>query len=137
MRMAPFPQDRRMTSERDEDHLLSRWPVFAAALLIATLFGLLSGVVKDVQFPRGIQSADRNTDAPHLSKREPLRAVVSADRKDATGAHWPAGDGALAPRSFEIVFPHYASVLALRPSSDPVAFAFWPGSLPRAPPVRA
>lgn len=135
--MAPFPQDRRTRSERGGDHLLSRWPVFAAALLIAALFGLLSGVVKDVQFPRGIQSADKSTDAPHLSKREPLRAVVSADRKDAAGAHWQAGDGALAPRSFEIAFPHYASVVAPRPSSDPAALSFWPGSLPRAPPAGA
>ncbi|MGK6315965.1 hypothetical protein [Neorhizobium sp. DT-125] len=126
-----------MRSERGEDHLLSRWPVLAAALLIAALFGLLSGVVKDGQFPRGIQSADKSTDAPHLSKREPLRAVVSADRKDATGAHWQAGDGALAPRSVEIAFPHHASALAPRPTSDPAALSFWPGSLPRAPPAAA
>lgn len=135
--MALFPQDRRMRREREEDCLLSRWPAFAAALLIAALFGLLSGVVRDVQFPRGIQSADRNTDAPHLTKREPLRAIVSADRKDATGAHWQTGDGALAPHSVEIAFPHYVSAFAPKPSSDPAAFSFWPGSLPRAPPTYA
>ena len=64
--MALFPPDKRMKRKRGEDGFLSCWPVFAAALLIASLFGLLSGVVRDVQFPRGIQSADKSTDAPHF-----------------------------------------------------------------------
>ncbi|MEQ1405803.1 hypothetical protein ABK249_12740 [Neorhizobium sp. Rsf11] len=135
--MALFPPDKRMKRGRDEDRLLSRWPVFAAALLIAALFGLLSGVVKDAQFPRGIQSADKGTDAPHLSKREPLRSLVATDRKEGTSAQSTSADGALVPGSAEITFPFHASAITPNPSSDPAAFAFWPGSLPRAPPVRA
>lgn len=135
--MAPFPQDKRIRNKRDADRLPSRWPLFAAALLIAALFGLLSGVVRDAQFPRGIQSADRSSDAPHLSKREPLRAIVSADRKDSAGAHWQTGDGALVPRSLEIAFPLFASLLAPGSSSGPATLSFWPGSLPRAPPAHA
>jgi len=135
--MALFPQDRRTRRrEGDEDRLLSRWPVFAAALLIAALFGLLSGVVKDVQFPRGVQSADKGSDTPHFSKREPLRALAAAERRDGTGAHAAGNDGAILPHSVGIAFPVQASALWLNRSHDPSPFAFWPGSLPRAPPLR-
>ncbi|CDN48227.1 Hypothetical protein RG540_CH20580 [Neorhizobium galegae bv. orientalis str. HAMBI 540] len=135
--MALFPQDKRMRDGREQESLLSRWPVFAAALLIAALFGLLSGVVKDVQFPRGVLSADKSSDTPHLTKREPLRALAAMDRKDGTGAHWPTGDGALEARAIEISFPIFVSAFASKPSSDPTAHPFWHGSLPRAPPARA
>jgi hypothetical protein len=136
MRMALFPQDKRTRNGREQESHLSRWPVFAAALLIAALFGLLSSVVKDVQFPRGILSADRTSDTPHLTKREPLRALAALDRKDATGAHWPAGGGALEARAIEIAFPIFVPAFASKPSSHPAASPFWHGSLPRAPPAR-
>ncbi|MFB9947276.1 hypothetical protein ACFFP0_00375 [Rhizobium puerariae] len=126
-----------MKSERDEDSLLSRWPVFAAALLIAALFGLFSGVVKDVQSPRGIQSADRNGDTPHLSKREPLRAVAAADRKDGSGTHSASDGDAPVPHAIEIAFPRYASAITPGVSAGLKTLPFWPGSRPRAPPARA
>lgn len=135
--MALFPQDKRMRDGREQESLLSRWPVFAAALLIAALFGLLSGVVKDVQFPRGAVSADKSNDTPHLTKREPLRALAATDRKDGTGAHWQTGGGALDARAIEISFPIFVSAFASKPFSDPAASPFWHGSLPRAPPARA
>ncbi|EUB96249.1 hypothetical protein PMI07_001851 [Rhizobium sp. CF080] len=135
--MALFPQDKRMRDGREQESLLSRWPVFAAALLIAALFGLLSGVVKDVQFPRGAVSADKSGDTPHLSKREPLRALAAMDRKDGTGAQWHTGDGALEARAIEISFPIFVSAVASKPSSDPAIYPFWHGSLPRAPPAGA
>ena len=135
--MALFPQDKRMRDGREQENHLSRWPVFAAALLIAALFGLLSSVVKDVQFPRGILAADRTSDTPHLTKREPLRALAAMDRKDATGAHWHTGGGALEASAIGISFPIFVPAFASKPSSDPAASPFWHGSLPRAPPARA
>ncbi|MBP2558926.1 hypothetical protein J2T08_003415 [Neorhizobium galegae] len=135
--MALFPQDKRTRDGREQESHLSRWPVFAAALLIAALFGLLSGVVKDVQFPRGILSADRTSDAPNLTKREPLRALAATDRKDATGAHWHTGGGALEASAVEISFPIFVPAFASKPSSGSAESPFWHGSLPRAPPARA
>ncbi|MDR6818540.1 hypothetical protein J2X76_003717 [Neorhizobium sp. 2083] len=135
--MALFPRDKRTRNGRRQESLLSRWPVFAAALLIAALFGLLSGVVKDVQFPRGAVSADKSNDTPHLTKREPLRALAAMDRKDGTGAHWQTAGGALEARAIEISFPVFASAFASKQSSDPATSPFWHGSLPRAPPARA
>ncbi len=135
--MALFPQDKRMRDGRGQESLLSRWPVFAAALLIAALFGLLSGVVKDVQFPRGVLSADKNSDTLHLTKREPLRALAAMDRKDGTGTHWHMGGGALEARAVEISFPIFVSAFAAKPSFRRAVYPFWHGSLPRAPPARA
>jgi len=135
--MALFPRDKRTRNGRRQESLLSRWPVFAAALLIAALFGLLSGVVKEVQSPRGVLSADKGSDAPHLTKREPLRALAAMDRKDGTSAYWQAGGGALEARAIEIGFPVFVSAFASKPSSGPAASPFWHGSLPRAPPARA
>lgn len=135
--MVLFPLHKRTRPERDEDVLFSRWTVFAAALLIAALFGLLSGVVKDAQFPRGVQSADKSSDAPNLSKREPLRSLVATDRTERAGAQSTSSDGALVPGLAEITFAFHASATTPSPSFDRAAFAFWPASLPRAPPVRA
>jgi hypothetical protein len=132
--MALFPQDKRIRGERDELNLPSRWPAIAAALLIAALFGLLSGVVKDVQISRGIQSAGKSTDAPHLSKREPLRALAATDRKDGAGSHSANADGALVPRFTAIVFPLYSAAQAPNAIAETRRLRFWPGSLPRAPP---
>lgn len=133
--MALFPQDRRITGERDEPGLASCWPLVAAALLIAALLGLLSSVVRDVQIPRGIQSAGKSSDAPHLSKREPLRALAATDRKDGTASHSANADGALALYSTEITFPLYSSAQTPNATARTRGFRFWHGSLPRAPPL--
>ncbi|WP_105373502.1 hypothetical protein [Neorhizobium huautlense] len=132
--MALFPQHRRIRGERDELGLVSRWPAIAVALLIAALIGLLSGVVKDVQIARGIQSAGKSTDTPHLSKREPLRALAATDRKDGTASHSANADSALTLRSTDIAFPLYSSAETPNAAATTRSFRFWPGSLPRAPP---
>jgi len=135
--MAEFPQARRIRRERDEDGLVSRWSLLAAALFLTAIFGLLSGVVRDVQFPRGVQAADSGSETPHLTKREPLRALAAADRKDSTGTQASHGGGALVPNFVEIEFFLFASAIAPALSSSRPALSFWPGSLPRAPPHRA
>jgi len=135
--MAEFPQARRVRRGRDEDGLVSRWSLLAATLFLTAIFGLLSGAVRDVQFSRGVQAADSGTETPHLTKREPLRALAAADRKDSTGAHAAHAGGALVPHFIEIRFPLYASAIAPAQSSTRPALTFWPGSLPRAPPQRA
>lgn len=135
--MAPFPRQRPMRSEREEERLFSRWTTFAAALLMAALFGLLSGTARDGQFPRGVQSADRNTDTPHFAKREPIRALAAADRKDGAGTQNTTGDGALVPASPGIAFPAHVSVVTTVFAAASPALSHWPTSLPRAPPSGA
>ncbi|MBW6424625.1 hypothetical protein KX729_24545 [Rhizobium sp. XQZ8] len=126
-----------MRRERDEDGLVSRWSVLAAALFLTAIFGLLSGVVRDVQFPRGVQAADSGSETPKLTKREPLRALAAADRKDSTGTHAAHGGGALVPHFTEIEFPLLSSTVAPALSAARPALTFWPASLPRAPPQQA
>ncbi|WP_162894879.1 hypothetical protein [Rhizobium terrae] len=126
-----------MRREREEDRLWSRWPVFAAALLIAALFGILSGAVKDAQFPRGLQSAGKGTETPHLSKREPIRALAAADRKDGAGAYASSSDGALLAGTISPTFPVYAAAIAPALSIIHPALSHWPAPLPRAPPAAA
>jgi hypothetical protein len=135
--MAEFPQARRTRRKRDEDGLVSRWSLFAAALFLTAIFGLLSGVVRDVQFPRGVQASDGGSETPHLTKREPLRALAAADRKDSAGTHSAHDGGALLPHFVEIEFVLFASAIAPALLSSRPASSFWPGSLPRAPPLRA
>lgn len=135
--MAEFPQARRMRRRRDENGLVSRWSLLAVALFLAAIFGLLSGVVRDVQFPRGVQAAGSGSETPHLTKREPLRALAAADRKDSTGTQVAHGGGTLIPNFVEIEFFLFTSAIAPALSSIRPDQSFWPGSLPRAPPHRA
>ncbi|TDK36768.1 hypothetical protein E2F50_07555 [Rhizobium deserti] len=117
-----------------QDILLSRWVLFVAASLIVFL-GLLPGLAKDAELFRGLQSADRNTDTPHLIKREPLRALAAADRKDSAATHIADADGAILPGLAETNYPAGRSVAASQRVASPFVASFWPGSLPRAPPT--
>lgn len=132
--MAVFPRETHKGSLNAQEIFLSRWMLLVAASFFV-FFGLLPGLVKDVEIRRGLQSADRNNDNPHFAKREPLRALASAERKDGTGAHAADADGALRPRSAEIAYPAKSGRTAPSLFTTPLAAAFWPGPLPRAPPA--
>jgi len=135
MRMALFPQPLRMRSGPARDGLLLQWPALAIAVVMAALFGFLSGAVRDVGFSSGVVAADQSPETPHLVKREPLRALASAERKDGNGTHWGGHDGMLVPRSVVLDPPIYSVAVALHISSGPETLPYWPGSLPRAPPA--
>jgi hypothetical protein len=132
--MAVLPKGTRTGCSNAQDILLSRWVLFVAASLIVFM-GLLPGLAKDAQLFRGLQSADRNTDTPHLTKREPLRALAAADRKDSAGTHIADADGAILPGLAEITYPADRTVAVSDLFASPFVANFWPGSLPRAPPA--
>jgi hypothetical protein len=135
--MALFPRSKRMTSEHGRDNLPPRWTLLAAALLIAGLFGFLTGAVKDAQFTRGVQAAAKGPETPHLAKRDPFRAVATAERKDSTGNHSPEPGGALVPRLDGIAFFADMRLASLPAASIFADRPYWPGPLPRAPPHSA
>lgn len=106
------PPRSRTKAERARETLVLRWQTLALAMLVAALFGLLSGVAREVRLPGGVLAAEGNPETPHLAKREPLRAVLSADRKDAGAAHWNGFGGSLQANALE---------LPLRPSGPAIA----------------
>lgn len=134
--MMRVPLRSRTKVEETRESLPLRWPVLAAAMLIAAFFGLISGVVKEVRVPAGVLAAEGNSEIPHLTKREPLRAVLSADRKDG-GAHWTGHDGALEARAVETAFRSGSSALALPLPAAAALPAVGRAFQPRAPPARA
>lgn len=134
--MAVFPRETRLADLTARDHLPARWSVLAAALLIA-LFGLISGLARDGEFARGLQSSDKSADSPHFSKREPLRAIAPAERREQTASHWLGVDGALIPSVATLVFPLNGTAPEKAAALDPHGAAFWPVPLPRASPAIA
>jgi hypothetical protein len=134
--MAVFPRETRLAELAARDHLPARWSLLAAALLIA-FFGLISGLARDGEFSRGLQSTDKSADSPHFAKREPLRAVAPAERREQTAGHWLDLDGALLPSIAAISFSQGGTVPAKAADLDPHGAAFWPVPLPRASPQNA
>ena len=134
--MAVFPLRNRSKGERVQADL-ARLPVLAAAFLIA-LFGLLAGSPRNTEIATSARPMDDRSDrSPALTKREPLRAVSVAERKDATGAHASTDEGLPAPQFFAL--PAHIYTAAKAPDHKNALFAGddWPGALPRAPPVPA
>lgn len=132
--MAVFPLRNRKTGGRVQADL-ARLPVLAAAFLIA-LFGLLAGSPRNADIATSARPVDDRSDrSPALTKRDPLRAVSIAERKDNTGNQASIDNGLPAPRFFALPANAYASAKA--PSHKNALFSAddWPGALPRAPPV--
>ncbi|MDE1158380.1 MAG: hypothetical protein PW791_08905 [Neorhizobium sp.] len=131
--MAVFPRETRLADMTARDHLPVRWSVLAAALLIA-FFGLISGLARDGEFARGLQSTDKSADSPHFAKREPMRAIAPAERRDQTTSHWLDLDGALLPSIAVLAFPQNGIVPEKAAALAPHGAAYWPVPLPRASP---
>jgi hypothetical protein len=132
--MAPFPRDLRTMWKRGAAWPLSRLPLLAATIILAAFFGLMPGASKDGQSPRGLQASDRGSDTPHLSKRDPVRALAAADRKDASGTHGTGDGGILAPARHETRLLMAAGMLAGNTATPSATPDYWPAPLPRAPP---
>jgi hypothetical protein len=134
--MAVFPLRNRKKAKRAQIDL-ARLPVLAAAFLIA-LFGLLAGTPRNGDIAASARPIDDRSDrAPALTKREPLRAITVADRKDGTSSHFSSADGLPAPVFFVLPAHLYAAAKAPSRQALPVDRASWPGALPRAPPTAA
>jgi hypothetical protein len=116
---------------------LARWPVLAAAFLIA-LFGLLAGTPRNADLIASARAADdRSQRSPLLAKRDHLRAVTVAERKDGTGSPLSHDDGFALPPFWSLNLHHYAAARALDRQHAPLERNGWPGALPRAPPAHA
>jgi hypothetical protein len=135
--MAPFPRKQRIVLKRERAWPLSRLPILAATILIAALFGLLPNVVKDGYWSRGAQASDKGTDVPHLTKRDPIRAVAAADRKDASSPYGPGDDALLAPPWYELPTRYGDGSVTGPRRTLPLAPSYWHAALPRAPPLQA
>lgn len=133
--MAVLPlRNRNRTNDARID--LARLPVLAAAFLIA-LFGLLAGTPRS----NGDLTAsarpldDRSDRSPALTKRDPVRAVTIAERKDGSGGQTASDDGLPPPDFFVLSVPPFSAALAAELSVAPSRRIGWPGTLPRAPPT--
>jgi hypothetical protein len=131
--MAVFPRETHTESLNAQDHFLSRW-IFPAAAFLIVLLGLLPGLVKDVELWRGLQAADKASETPHLSKREPLRALAATDRKEGAGIHTADADGAVLPESADTAYLPTMPATAANLSAEIAPISYWPAPLPRAPP---
>ncbi len=134
--MAVFPlRNRKMGLRVQAD--LARLPVLAAAFLIA-LFGLLAGSPRNTDIATAARPVDDRSDrSPALTKREPLRAVSIAERKDGTGSHASTDEGLPAPQFFALSAQIYAAARGQGHKNAVIARDDWPSALPRAPPVSA
>ncbi len=134
--MAVFPLRNRKTGGRVQADL-ARLPVLVAAFLIA-LFGLLAGSPRNTEIATSARPVDDRSDrSPALTKREPLRAVSIAERKDGSGSHVSTDEGLPAPRYFVLPANVYTAAQAPRHKNALFAGDDWPSALPRAPPVPA
>lgn len=134
--MAVFPlRNRKMGLRVQAD--LARLPVLAAAFLIA-LCGLLAGSPRNTDIATSARPVDDRSDrSPALTKREPLRAVSIADRKDGTGSHASTDEDLPAPQFFALSAQIYAAARGQGHKNAVIARDDWPSALPRAPPVSA
>jgi hypothetical protein len=136
MRMAVLPLPKRKNGPRAEIDL-ARLPVLAAAFLIA-FFGLIAGVPRNADLAVSARPIDDRTDrSPAVSKRDPIRAVTIAERKDGASGHVASDDGLPPPAFFVLATHHYAAALALEYRSAAIERHTRPGALPRAPPLAA
>jgi hypothetical protein len=133
-RMAVFPAGTRETARCAQDKFLSQWPVFAAALLIAFV-ALVSGGLRDSQaILRIAHSSEKSSETPQASKRDPIRTLATAERKEAGPSQWSGSSGALAFNASALTIPDFAQAIA-SPLGDTNPFGtHWPVPLPRAPP---
>lgn len=134
--MAVLPLPKRKNGARVGSNL-ARLPVLAAAFLIA-LFGLLAGAPRNVDLAAAARPIDDRSDrSPALTKRDGLRAVTIAERKDNSGGHIATDDGLPPPAFFALATHHYAAARALDYRHPSLKRITWPGALPRAPPLAA
>lgn len=134
--MAVLPLRNRNKGARTQADL-ARLPILAAAFLIA-LFGLLAGSPRNTEIATSARPVDDRSDrSPTLTKRDPLRAVSIAERKDSTGNHASVDEGLPAFQSPAL--PANVYMAARAPGHKNALFARddWPSALPRAPPVPA
>jgi hypothetical protein len=131
--MAVFPREAHVEGPDGQDHFLRRWPVFAIALLIL-LLGSLPGIVREAELWRSLQASGSNSDALHLAKREPLRALAALERKEGQASQWLGADGMLVPAADTIVAPGHLRITAQDIPESAARLPFWPAPLPRAPP---
>lgn len=129
--MAVFPLRNRKKGGRVQADL-ARLPVLAAAFLIA-LFGLLAGSPRNAEIATSARPVDDRS--PVLTKRDPLRAVSIAERKDGAGAHASNNEGLPAPQFVALPAVNYATARASGHNNAVIAGDDWPSALPRAPPV--
>ncbi|MBO0141763.1 hypothetical protein JZX87_11390 [Agrobacterium sp. Ap1] len=114
---------------------LARLPVLVAAFLIA-LFGMLAGSPRNAEIATSARPVDDRSDrSPVLTKREPLRAVSIAERKDGAGTHASTDEGLPAPQFFALPTVAYTAARAPGHNNAVIADDDWPSTLPRAPPV--
>ncbi len=131
--MAVFPRKRKNGLHARSD--LARLPVLAAAFLIA-FFGLVTGAPRNADIAASARAVDDRSDrTPSLSKRDPIRAVSIADRKDGASSHFSGDDGLPASAFFALPEVLYTAARAPADGRSPVERDMWPGALPRAPPV--
>ncbi|AYD01198.1 hypothetical protein [Neorhizobium sp. NCHU2750] len=134
--MAVLPLRNRKKAERAQVDL-ARLPVIAAAFLIA-LFGLLAGTPRNTDLSASTRPIDDRSDrGPSLTKREPVRAITVAERKDATAAQVTSHDGLPAPTAFTLPENAYAAAQGINRAVSLHLRLDWPGALPRAPPIAA
>jgi len=134
--MAVLPLRNRKKAERARLDL-ARLPILAAAFLIA-LFGLLAGTPRNGDLAASARPLDDRSDrSPALTKREPLRAITVADRKDGAGGHISTDDGLPAPAFFVLPAHIHVAAQATHRATQLLPRIGWPGTLPRAPPIVA
>lgn len=132
--MAVFPLRNRKKGGRVQADL-ARLTVLAAAFLIA-LFGLLAGSPRNAEIATSARPVDDRSDrSPALTKRDPLRAVSIAERKDGAGSHASNNEGLPAPQFVALPAVNYATARASGHNNAVIASDDWPSALPRAPPV--
>lgn len=130
--MAVFPGEALEVTQNAQEKALSRWSVLAAALLIA-MIGLFSVGTRESQAERSVHSSNK-TDGQQISRRDPIRAIVVLERRDAGANHWQNADAAAPPAAWSTAFSAFklakpATIAFVRSPTD-----FWPAPLPRAPP---
>jgi len=134
-RMAVFPAGTRETARCAQDKLPSQWAVFVAALLIAFV-ALVSGGLRDSQaILRIAHSSEKSSETPQASKRDPIRTLATADRREAGPSQWSGADGALAFTASTLTIPEFAQAIASALTDANPIGTHWPAPLPRAPPV--
>lgn len=134
--MAVWPLRHRKRGLRTRTDL-ARVPVLVAAFLIA-LFGFLPATPRSTDITASARPLDDRSDrSPALTKRDPIRAVAIAERKDGAGGHFAHDDGFVPPAFFIHAADEHAA--ARLPSYQDMATAGspWPGARPRAPPLAA
>lgn len=134
MAMTPL---RKLNSRPAVQSDLARWPVLAAAFLIA-MFGLLAGAPRNGDLIASVRAADdRSERSPLLAKRDHLRAITVAERKDRENSQLSHDDGMAILPFWSATIYRYPAALVADTRQTPLRRSRWPGGLPRAPPRHA